>query len=221
MSLGVPFVGSPFVGSPAVPRVLVQGRRVRLRTFTRADMIYLSEWADSGFVDTMVGSDFLYQYKHLYHRRNDLFLDLLLRDATQLNALIVPLDGDDRPVGFVRLFSINLLHGYAFLETVIADPRWVRNGWGVEASRMLSFYAVDTIGIRRIEAKVYAYNRLSQNALLRNGFKQEGVLRRACFYDGKYWDILIFGILKDEIEEQRKKEEMTLFAPDGVHHDNP
>ena len=214
-------LGAPFVGSAAVPRVLVQGRRVRLRTFTRADMPYLSEWADSPFVDAMVGSDFLYQYKHLYHRRNDLFLDLLLRDGSQLNALIVPLGGDDQPVGFVRLFNINLLHGYAFLETVIADPRWLRKGWGVEASRLLTLYAVDTIGIRRIEAKAYAYNRLSQNGLLRNGFKQEGVLRQACFYDGKYWDILIFGILKDEMDEQRKKDEMNLFMPESADRDNP
>ena len=199
-------IGAPFAGSVAVPRVIAQGRRVRLRTFGRADMRYLSQWADSPFVESMVGSDFLYQYKHLYHRRNDLFLDLMVRDGSQLNALIVPTTGDGEPVGFVRLFSINLLHGYAFLETVIADPRSLRKGWGVEASRLIAVYAVDTLGIRRIEAKAYAYNRLSQNALRRNGFRLEGALREACFHEGKYWDILVFGIIKDEIEEQRKKD---------------
>jgi RimJ/RimL family protein N-acetyltransferase len=210
-------VGGPFVQSVAVPRVIAQGRRVRLRTFTRSDMSLLSEWSDSPFVEAMVGSDFLYQYKHLYHRRNDLFLDLLVRDGSQLNALIVPLEGDGTtPVGFVRLFNINLLHGYAFLETVVADPHSLRKGWGVESSRLLVCYAVDTIGIRRLEAKAYAYNRLSQNALKRNGFKQEGVLRQACFHDGQYWDIVVFGILKDEIEEQRKKDDLTLFISEGV-----
>ena len=210
-------IGAAFAGSAAVPRVIAQGRRVRLRTFSRADMKYLSQWADSPFVESMVGSDFLYQYKHLYHRRNDLFLDLLVRDGSQLNALIVPLEGDGTtPVGFVRLFNINLLHGYAFLETVVADPRSLRKGWGVESSRLLVAYAVDTIGIRRIEAKAYAYNKLSQNALKRNGFTQEGVLRQACFHDGQYWDIVVFGILKDEIEEQRKKADVTLFISEGV-----
>lgn len=210
-------LGGPFIQSVAVPRVIAQGRRVRLRTFTRADMSYLSEWADSPFVESMVGSDFLYQYKHLYHRRNDLFLDLLVRDGSQLNALIVPLEGDGTtPVGFVRLFNINLLHGYAFLETVVADPRSLRKGWGVEASRLLVAYAVDTIGIRRVEAKAYAYNRLSQNALKRNGFKQEGVLRQACFHHGQYWDIIVFGLLKDEMDEQRKKDDVTLFISEGV-----
>lgn len=205
-----------FVGSAAVSRVLAQGKRVRLRTFARSDMLYLSEWADSVFVDAMVGSDFLYQYKHLYHRRNDLFLDLLLRDGSQLNALIVPVTGTGDPVGFVRLFNINLLHGYAFLEIVIADPRSLRHGWGVEAGRLMVLYGIENLGIRRIEAKAYAYNRLSQNALLRNGFKLEGALRQACFYDNQYWDILVYGLLKDEMEEQRKKHAVTLFDSDGA-----
>ena len=205
-------IGSPFLGAVVVPRVLAQGQRVRLRTFTRADMVHFSRWADSEFVEAMVGSDFLYQYKHLYHRRNDLFLDLLVRDGSQINALIVPHKGDGDPVGFVRLFNINLLHGYAFLETVIADPGSLRKGWGVEASQLIAFYAVDTLGIRRIEAKAYAYNRLSQNALRRNGFKLEGALREACFHAGRYWDILVFGILKDEIEEQRKKLQMKAYS---------
>ncbi len=209
-------IGARPIGSVAVSRVLAQGRRVRLRTFTRADIQYLSDWADSAFVESMVGSDFLYQYKHLYHRRNDLFLDLMVRDGSQLNALIVPVKGDGKPVGFVRLFSINLLHGYAFLETVVADPHSLRKGWGVEASQLLVLYAVDALGIRRIEAKAYAYNRLSQNALLRNGFKLEGVLRQACFHDGRYWDILVFGLLKDEIDEQRKKEQVRSLAVVGV-----
>jgi RimJ/RimL family protein N-acetyltransferase len=205
-----------FVGSAAVSRVIAQGKRVRLRTFTRGDMRYLSEWADSAFVDAMVGSDFLYQYKHLYHRRNDLFLDLLLRDGSQLNALIIPVTGGRDPVGFVRLFNINLLHGYAFLEIVIADPRSLRHGWGVEAGRLMVLYGIENLGIRRIEAKAYAYNRLSQNALLRNGFKLEGALRQACFYDNQYWDILVYGLLKDEMEEQRKKHGVTLFDSDGA-----
>ena len=208
-------LGAPLVGSVAVPHVIAQGKRVRLRTFTRADMPYLSKWADSAFVDAMVGSDFLYQYKHLYHRRNDLFLDLLLRDSSQFNALVIPLAGDGEPAGFVRLFNINLLHGYAFLEIVIADSRSVRKGWGVEAGRLMTLYAMEDLGIRRVEAKAYAYNRLSQNALLRNGFKLEGALRQACFYRNQYWDILVYGILKDEMEEQRKKHDVTLFTPDG------
>src|SRR5260370_30237948 len=86
-----------FVGSAAVSRVLAHGKRVRLRTFTRADMACLAERADSAFVDAMVGSDFLYQYKHLYHRRNDLFLDLRPRTAARFTPSILPSEGAEAP----------------------------------------------------------------------------------------------------------------------------
>lgn len=208
-------IAAPVLGSVVVPRVIAQGKRVRLRTVTRADMRHLSAWADSEFVEAMVGSELLYQYKHLYHRRNDLFLDLMQRDGSQLNALIVPLLGPGDPVGFVRLYNINLLHGYAFLETVVCDSRSLRKGWGVEASRLITLYAVEKLGIRRVEAKAYAYNQLSRNALLRNGFRLEGALRQACFHEGRYWDVLVFGILKDEMDEQRRRHNVTLFSPDG------
>ena len=55
-------------------------------------------------------------------------------------------------------------------------------------------------------------------ALKRNGFTQEGVLRQAAYRDGKYWDIIIFGILKDEIEEQRRKDRY-LLPPEGAEGD--
>jgi RimJ/RimL family protein N-acetyltransferase len=90
----------------------------------------------------------------------------------------------------------------------------MRKGWGVEASRLLLAYALDHIGIHRVEAKVFAYNQISINSLRRNGFRQEGVLREACFTDGKFWDILVFGILKEEMEQERKKDEIVLFPPE-------
>jgi len=63
----------------------------------------------------------------------------------------------------------------------------MRRGYGVEAGKLISYYGVDVLGVRRIEAKAYAYNVLSMNALRRNGFKQEGVLRQAGFDGTRYW----------------------------------
>jgi RimJ/RimL family protein N-acetyltransferase len=82
----------------------------------------------------------------------------------------------------------------------------------------MAYYGVDTIGLRRLEAKAYEYNPLSINTLKRNGFTQEGVLRKAAYRDGQYWDIIVFGILGDEIEEQRRKDKY-LLPPDGAEGD--
>jgi RimJ/RimL family protein N-acetyltransferase len=75
---------------------------------------------------------------------------------------------------------------------------------------------VDVLGLRRVEAKVYEYNRLSVNALRRNGFQQEGVLRQAGFDGVRTWDVLVFGVLRDEIDAQRRRDTVDFpFEPEG------
>ena len=203
---------------PAVcPGVVVaRGKRVVLRTLTPADLDHLAEWTEDPFIERMVGSELLHSYKHVYDKDAS-FYEACLTDPTQV-VLVIEANGWTRPVGLVRLFNIHVQEGYAFLETILTDPKALRKGLGVEASQLIAYYGVDVLGLRRIEAKVYEYNLLSINSLRKHGFQQEGVLRKACFQGGRYWDVIVFGILKEEIEEQRKKDKMY-FPFDGTEGD--
>jgi len=196
--------------------VIARGLRVYLRTFTPADLDHLAAWVDDPFLERMVGSEFLQSYKHVWDK-SPAFFEAVLTDPTQVVLVIEAYRGWTVPVGVVRLFNIHLLEGYAFLETIITDPRAMKRGFGVEAGKLISYYGVDVLGLRRIEAKVYEYNVLSMNSLRRNGFQQEGVLRQAGFDGERYWDLVIFGILKEEIEAQRQKDKvgLPLDPPEG------
>jgi [ribosomal protein S5]-alanine N-acetyltransferase len=189
--------------------VICRGRRVYLRTLAPADLEHLSDWVDDPFLEHMVGSEFLQSYKHVWDK-SPAFFEAVLTDPTQVVLVIEASRSWPKPVGVVRLFNIHLLEGYAFLETIVADRRAMKRGFGVEAGKLISYYGVDVLGLRRIEAKVYEYNVLSMNSLRRNGFRQEGVLRQAGFDGERYWDLVIFGILKEEIEAQRQKDEVDL-----------
>ncbi|MGH7279600.1 MAG: GNAT family N-acetyltransferase [Candidatus Rokuibacteriota bacterium] len=197
--------------SPAPPSaapegvVVMRGRRVDLRTLVPSDLAYLGEWVEDPFLERMVGSELLRTFKHVHDKGAD-FYDACLIDPTQVVLIITAHRGWSRPVGLVRLFNIHLLEGYAFLETIVADRSAMRKGFGVEAGRLISCYGVDVLGLRRIEAKVYEYNVLSMNALRRNGFQQEGVLRQAGFDGARHWDVVVFGILSEEMEAQRKRD---------------
>jgi RimJ/RimL family protein N-acetyltransferase len=183
---------------------LARSSRTALRWPSWDDLELFERWAKEPVLDHLVGSELLYRCRHLgaYHPE---FVDSLLNDQSSLTVLVEPLAAPRVPVGFVRFFNINLAQGFAFMESTIADPTAMRRGLGVEATRLLSFYALDALRLRRLEAKVYAYNVLSVNALRRNGFQPEGVLRQARTCGGRTWDILVFAILDDEIREQRRK----------------
>src|SRR3989454_9080386 len=196
--------------------VISRGTRVYLRTFTRTDLAWLGEWVDDPFLERMVGSEFLHAFKHDWDKA-PAFHDAVMNDPTQVVLMVEARRTWGKPVGVVRLFNIHLLEGYAFLETIITDQRAMRQGYGVEAGKLISYYGVDVLGVRRIEAKVYAYNVLSINSLRRNGFHQEGVLRQAGFDGTRYWDVVVFGILKDEIEAVRQRDSvyLPLDQPEG------
>ncbi len=189
--------------------LISRGSRVSLRTMTRGDLEHLSRWVDQPYLERMVGSEFLQSYKHVWDKA-PAFFEAVLTDPTQVVLVIEANRGFTKPVGVVRLFNIHLLEGYAFLETIVAEPRAMKRGFGIEAGKLISYYGVDVLGLRRIEAKVYEYNVLSMNSLRRNGFRQEGVLRQAGYDGERYWDLVIFGILKDEIEAVRRRDKVYL-----------
>ena len=56
--------------------------------------------------------------------------------------------------------------------------------------------AFKELGLNRITANVFHSNLASQRILLKNGFIQEGVMRKAVNKGGNIYDILIYGLLK-------------------------
>jgi RimJ/RimL family protein N-acetyltransferase/ABC-type transporter Mla MlaB component len=187
-------------------QILATSKNLALRLPASEDLSHFDGWARDPLLVHMVGSYLLYRCRHLGSGHPEV-ASLILDSPSTLTALVEPLSGLGEPVGFVRLYGIGLTSSIAFLETAVVNAPARRRGWGVEASRLLVAYAMDALGLHRIEAKVFAYNTPSINALTRNSFQQEGVLRDACLHDGKRCDILVFSILEDEVRHQRQREQ--------------
>lgn len=184
--------------------VVAYGKLVHLRTLRPDDLGYLSEWCEDPLLERLVGSDFLRVYRETFDKQSS-FYEAVLADPTQIPLMIVPDRAWTTPVGLARLYNIHVQDGYAGLEIIVANARAWRRGFGVQAGRLMTLYAFDGLGLRRLESKVYEYNTLSINSLRRNGFVQEGVLRRAAYRDGRYWNILIFGLLREETRADQRQ----------------
>ena len=192
---------------PVADDVFAVGKRVYARALRVSDLPYLSVWAADPLLEEMVGSELFQDFVRV-HRRSATFLDALRADQTQVN-MVICVRETDRPIGLVRLFNIHRRDGYAFLETIIADTRALRLGYGIEGSKLIAYWAIDVLKLRRLEAKVYPWNKLSVNTMKRRGWKQEGVLREAVFHEGEYRDLLVFGILAHEIAANKEDDDWT------------
>jgi RimJ/RimL family protein N-acetyltransferase len=110
----------------------------------------------------------------------------------------VHLKGDDRLIGFTRLFRIEWTHGTAALQIGIGDRSDRGKGYGTEALRMLLRYAFDEINLYRLAATTAEYNTGAIRFFERAGFVVEVRRRQAIQRDGKRWDAVMLGLLRDE-----------------------
>src|SRR3990170_4491051 len=99
----------PGPAEPSPEIVVTRGKRIYLRTFTRADLKYLDEWAEDPYLDRMVGSEFLSLYKA--YEKDASFYDAVLNDPTQIALMVVTNEDPARPVGLVRLMNIHQADG--------------------------------------------------------------------------------------------------------------
>ena len=73
-------------------------------------------------------------------------------------------------------------------------------GLGTEALQLLLQFAFEELNLRRVGLTVLAYNERAIKTYQAAGFVEEGVIREAAERDGSRYDLLIYGLLRDEWE---------------------
>jgi RimJ/RimL family protein N-acetyltransferase len=102
-------------------------------------------------------------------------------------------------IGEVALKSIRWYNRKAELSLFI-KPDFQGRKIGPDVLVNVMKYAFHTLNFHRLEAEIIDYNDRSLKLVESLNFKMEGRLRQAKYYEGKYYDILRYGILKTEFE---------------------
>lgn len=105
---------------------------------------------------------------------------------------------DDRLVGFVTLEGIEWNHGTGHLALGLGDPQDHGRGYGREALALILRYAFAELNLYRLSATTFEYNARAQQFLEKAGFQLEVRRRQVIHRDGKRWDALKYGLLRDE-----------------------
>jgi UDP-4-amino-4,6-dideoxy-N-acetyl-beta-L-altrosamine N-acetyltransferase len=110
----------------------------------------------------------------------------------------------DRPLGTVNVRDIDHINGRCVWGFYIGDPG-APKGSGVAMACLAIDYIFNTIGMRKICSEAFAFNTASINYHGKLGFCEEGRLRAHQLKEGKYEDIIIFGLFRHEWEEVRPR----------------
>jgi ribosomal-protein-alanine N-acetyltransferase len=105
---------------------------------------------------------------------------------------------DNKMIGSVGISSANRYHNRIEASYDLAKEYW-NKGIMSKALRATVEYAIKNMGFNRIEAYALPDNEPSWRVLEKVGFKFEGNLRQHRYHNGKYLDIRIYSILRQDI----------------------
>lgn len=114
---------------------------------------------------------------------------------------VVP-HGMSEPIGVFQLRQVEGGFMTAEWGFAIGSAFWGA-GFFADAARLVVDFAVDTVGVCRLEARSAVDNRRGNGALRKLGAVQEGVLRRAFRKDDRVMDAALWTILSDEWRQLR------------------
>jgi RimJ/RimL family protein N-acetyltransferase len=105
---------------------------------------------------------------------------------------------DDRLLGDITLSVINWGSREAFAGIGIGAREFWGKGYGTDAMRLLLRYGFIELNLRRISLTVFEFNQRALRSYEKVGFQLEGRQRQFMRREGRRWDILYMGILREE-----------------------
>ncbi len=109
---------------------------------------------------------------------------------------------DDRLIGKAVINRIEWSNGNGWIQFGIGSVEDRRKGYGTQAVQMLLRFAFAELNLFRVTARVQEYNEAGIALLKKFGFVEEVRRRQALDRDGRRWDMLVFGLLNEEWQNQ-------------------
>ncbi len=104
----------------------------------------------------------------------------------------------DQAIGITEFVRIDWIGRMATFYITIADKANWNRGYGREATKLMVDYAFNTLNLNRIQLHVSVENERAVKVYREIGFKIEGTLREAMYFDGCYHDFFLMALLKNE-----------------------
>ncbi len=185
-----------------MPSALITGKQVVLRGLEREDLKLMHKWLNDEEVMEWARSK----------PDNTASMESVEKDFEQdvkgenphRRTFIVIEKRTGKPVGWAMIRWWRPFSTTADLGLVIAEKHLRGKGLGTEATRLLVDLAFNQHNMHKAELFTRADNKAAVRAVTKCGFKTEGRHREEIYFNGKYYDGISFGLLRDEYDTRKK-----------------
>ena len=103
-------------------------------------------------------------------------------------------------IGNLDLHQVRPEDRKAGLGIMIGEKEYWSNGYGTDAIITLLRFAFGEMNLHRVWLHVFEFNDRGIACYRKCGFQEEGRLREHYYAEGRYWDSIVMGILRNEFE---------------------
>jgi RimJ/RimL family protein N-acetyltransferase len=133
------------------------------------------------------------------------------REAGRYACFAVVPHGMDTAVGLFQVRQLEPDFATAEWGFALGSAYWGK-GMFIDGGEMVVDFAIEALGVRRLEARAAVANGRGNGALRKLGAVQEGVLRRSFYKNGQHLDQMLWSILSEEWCEAK-----AVWGPGLVH----
>lgn len=177
----------------------IKGRIVTIRGIEKEDLPLLKDLMNSVDVENMtVGHNFpisMYQEEQWFINEKSLNRRFIIETAK------------DGAIGMIILEEIDWRNRSCAIGIKLLAEKCTQVGLGVDAYMAMLRFLFDYMNMNRTYAKTLEYNKASLNMQRLCGYTVEGRERNAIYKNGKYHDLIITGLLRDEYYKFVEEEE--------------
>ena len=180
--------------------VVIEGTLVDLRAQEMSDLERNQRWLNDREVTRFLGGR--YQFSMLAEEK-------WMRERTgkvmayggDMGFAIETKDG--RHIGNTGLHQASSENRSADLGIMIGEKECWGRGYGTDALRTLVRFGFEEMNLNRIALDVYDFNERAIASYLKTGFVEEGRRRKDIYREGRYFDVVMMSVLRDDWEKAR------------------
>lgn len=83
---------------------------------------------------------------------------------------------------------------------MIGDKEYWSKGYGSDSLKVLTKFIFEEVNMNKIKLKVFSFNNRAIACYKKVGFKEEGILKKELYRNGKYHDEILMAIFKSGFE---------------------
>ncbi len=130
-----------------------------------------------------------------YTQENAISFINSLKDDKSKEVYAIYYKADDIHVGNVSLQQINMQNRSAEMAFLLGEKTYWNKGIGYAAAKLLLQRAFDSLNLHRVYMGTSSLNIAMQKLAEKLGFEQEGCLKDAQYKNGKFNDIVLYGLI--------------------------